>query len=77
MNKNYPYSFVLWNIDTNDWRYHNVEYLTNYILDNVADGNVILMHDSYESTVQAALRIVDLLTAEGYEFVTVDELILE
>ena len=35
------------------------------------------MHDSYDSTVQAALRIIDLLQAEGYEFVTADELILE
>ena len=41
------------------------------------ENDIILMHDSYDSTVKAALRIVDLLQAEGYEFVTADELILE
>lgn len=34
------------------------------------------MHDAYQSSVDAALQIVDLLTAQGYEFVTVDELVL-
>ena len=38
---------------------------------------MILMHDSYQTTVEAALRLVDLLGREGYEFVTADELILE
>ena len=40
------------------------------------EGDVILMHDGYQSSVDAALQIVDLLTAQGYEFVTVDELVL-
>lgn len=35
------------------------------------------MHDCYESSVTAALEVVDQLLAEGYEFVTVEELILE
>ena len=34
------------------------------------------MHDCYESSVNAALRIIDILQKEGYEFVTVDELIM-
>ena len=42
----------------------------------IEDGAVILMHDAYQSSVDAALQIVDLLTAQGYEFVTVDELVL-
>ena len=37
----------------------------------------ILMHDDYATSVEAALKIVDQLQEEGYEFVTVDELILE
>ena len=35
------------------------------------------MHDSYDSTVTAALQIVDILQAEGYEFVTVDEILFD
>ena len=41
------------------------------------ENDVILMHDSYRTTVDAALRIVDALQEKGYEFVTADELILE
>lgn len=72
--KNYPYSFVLWNIDTNDWRYHNVEYLTSYILDNVADGNVILMHDSYATSVEAIQKVLPILYAKDIQVVTISEL---
>ena len=42
----------------------------------IAYGAVILMHDAYQSSVDAALQIVDLLMKEGYKFVTVDKLIL-
>ena len=41
------------------------------------ENDIILLHDCYKSSVEAALRIVDLLKAEGFEFVTVDKLILE
>ena len=40
-------------------------------------GDVILLHDCYPSSVQAAIRIVDLLQGKGYEFVTVDHLIMD
>ncbi len=39
-------------------------------------GDIILMHDAYETSVESAMQIVDALKKEGYEFVTVDELIL-
>ena len=41
------------------------------------EGDIILMHDIYESSVEAALEIVDILQAQGYEFVTADKLLLE
>ena len=47
------------------------------VLEDVEENDVILMHDSYRTTVEAALRIVDELQKKGYEFVTADELILE
>ena len=43
----------------------------------VEENDIILLHDCYKSSVRAALRIVDLLEAKGYQFVTVDELLLE
>ena len=67
---------VLWDIDTLDWKSQNVEFVLQIILSQVKDGAVILMHDSYQSSVDAALCIVDILKCQGYEFVTVDELIV-
>ena len=43
----------------------------------VEENDIILMHDQYKTTVTAALKIVDRLTEEGYEFVTVDELLFD
>ena len=41
------------------------------------DGDVILLHDCYASSVKAALEIIDTLKSRGFQFVTADELILE
>lgn len=67
---------VLWDVDTLDWKSKNVDSIMWIVENEVEDGAVILMHDAYQSSVDAALQIVDLLTAEGYEFVTVEELTL-
>lgn len=67
---------VLWDIDTLDWKSKNVSSILQIISSEVEDGAIILMHDAYESSVEAALKAVDLLTEKGYEFVTVDKLLL-
>ena len=67
---------VLWDIDTLDWKSQNVNAVMQIVESEIEDGAVILMHDAYQSSVDAALQIVDLPTAQGYEFVTVDELVL-
>ena len=41
------------------------------------DGDIILMHDEFGTSVEAALRIIDNLTSKGYTFVTVDELMVD
>lgn len=65
---------ITWNIDTNDWRYHDVEYIVNHIMDNVTDGSIILMHDSYESSLEALKLVLPKLYAKGYQVVTVSDL---
>ena len=67
---------MLWDVDTLDWKSKNVDSIMRIVKNEVEDGAVILMHDAYQSSVDAALQIVDLLMEEGYEFVTVDKLIL-
>lgn len=67
---------VLWNIDPLDWSSTNVSGIVKKVTDKAKENAVILMHDEYASSVAAALEIVDILQKEGYEFVTVEELIL-
>lgn len=55
----------------------NTALIKERILKEAQEGDIILMHDYYQSSVDAALDVVDALLAQGYEFVTVDRLILE
>lgn len=68
---------VLWTIDPMDWCTDNVEIVVEQVIRSSGDNEIILLHDYYESTVTAALQIVDELLAQGYEFVTVEEILLE
>lgn len=68
---------VLWDVDPLDWTTKNTALVVERVLKDTKPGNIILLHDYYQSSVDAALEIVDTLTQRGYEFVTVDELILE
>lgn len=67
-------SFILWSLDTNDWRYKNSDYLVNYVIDNVKDGDIILFHDSYNSSVEAIEKLLPLLYSKGYQVMSVSEL---
>lgn len=65
---------VMWDIDPRDWSVLNTKRVVNYVVSHVEDGDIILLHDIFDTSVDSALQIVDILKAEGYEFVTVDEL---
>lgn len=67
-------SYILWNIDTLDWKIRNKDYIINNVLDNIQDGDIILFHDSYESTIQAVKELLPLLYLKGYQVVSVSEL---
>lgn len=68
---------VMWNVDPLDWATENVDEIVNRVVTRTEENDIILLHDCYDSSVKAALRIIDLLQAEGFEFVTVDEIILD
>ncbi|MCD8119097.1 MAG: polysaccharide deacetylase family protein, partial [Lachnospiraceae bacterium] len=65
---------VLWDIDPRDWESQNTSLVVKHILNHIKDGEIILLHDIFRSSVEAALQVIDELTAQGYEFVRVDEL---
>ncbi len=66
-----------WGIDSLDWKLRNSEQIREEIKKNIFDGGVILMHDVYDTTVDAVGLIIDGLIADGYTFVTVDEMVKE
>lgn len=67
---------VFWNIDTLDWKNQDTDSILRIVRKQAKDGAVILMHDEYKTTVEAAFKLVDELTEKGCRFVTVDRLIL-
>ena len=74
------YSVIMWSVDSNDWRYKSsgadgVSTIVNNVMSQVQNGSIILMHDIYENTYLATKEILKQLNAQGYEVVTVSELL--
>lgn len=72
----YPVLPVMWTVDPLDWTTENVEEIVDRVVTQAGENDMILLHDCYDSSVEAALRIVDRLLAEGFDFVRVDELLI-
>ena len=68
---------VMWTIDTLDWTTENVDEIVRRVTEHAEENDIILMHDGYESTVAALERFIPLLEADGFEFVTVDQVIMD
>lgn len=68
---------VGWTVDPRDWDVKNTDAVVKRVLEKVEDGSIILLHDVYDTSVEAAFRIIDELKAQGYTFVTVDRLLLD
>lgn len=68
---------VLWNIDPLDWCSHNADCIAAKVVEKAGDGDIILMHDYYDTSVTAALEVVDVLQKRGFQFVTVEEILFD
>ena len=68
---------VLWDIDTLDWKSQNSGKVLRSIERNAGKHQIVLMHDIFPTTVDAALAAIDTLGEQGYTFVTVDELLID
>ena len=68
---------VFWTVDSLDWKLQNTAKIVRRVEKDVKAGDIILMHDIFPTSVEAALQLVDRLQAEGYTFVTVDELLID
>ena len=70
-----PYPVIMWSVDTRDWETRNADAVMAHIQNDVSAGDIILMHEIYSSTADAVERAVPWLLEQGYEFVSVSELI--
>ena len=65
---------VLWSIDTLDWKTRNAQKSIDAVLGHVKDGDIVLMHELYNASGDAAVAIIPKLVEQGYQLVTVSEL---
>ena len=76
--KNAGIPIIYWGVDTRDWESRNVNKILKVAFgsDGIKNGSIVLMHDIYETTVTAAIKMMDRLIEEGYTFVTVPEMLM-
>lgn len=66
-------SFILWDIDSLDWKNRNTASIMSEVK-KTQPGSIILMHDIHQTTIDALPTVIEYLQSQGYELVTVDEL---
>lgn len=64
---------VLWNVDSLDWKFQNTNKIYNYVLKRTTGNDIILMHDTFNTTIKSAKKIIDYYLENDYTFVTVSE----
>jgi len=69
-------AILSWSVDPRDWEYGaTAESIYEHIMENIFDGSIILFHDIHDVTVLAIEKIVPSLIAQGYQLMTVSELL--
>jgi len=69
-------AIILWSVDPRDWESKDAKSVYDHIMKNVKDGDIILCHDVHESTAMAMTRLIPVLIEQGFQLVTVSELLL-
>lgn len=67
-------SLLCWSVDPRDWATNDAAAIEQQVICQVRSGDVILLHDMSDSSVEAALAIVDKLLSQNFRFVTASEL---
>jgi peptidoglycan/xylan/chitin deacetylase (PgdA/CDA1 family) len=66
---------ILWSVDSLDWKSRNAETVNHLVLEKIFPGSIVLLHDIYPTTADALPAVMTALKNEGYQFVTVSELL--
>ncbi|MCI8307967.1 MAG: polysaccharide deacetylase family protein [Lachnospiraceae bacterium] len=72
--KHVNFPVILWNVDTLDWKTLNAKKVIKAATKDIEDGDIILMHDIYNSTAEAVETIVPKLLSQGFQIVSISEL---
>lgn len=68
------YILIYWGTDTRDWSHRDSDKLKNILINDVVDGDIVLMHDIHKSTVAGVKKALPEMIKKGYEFYTLEEL---
>ena len=68
-------SFIMWDVDSLDWKSKNEAAILTVIQRQVSNGSIILMHDIHQTSVNSLPKVIEYLQGQGYSFVTVSELL--
>lgn len=71
----FGYSTIMWSVDPQDWRRPGVSVVTSRLVSGAHPGAIMLAHDIHPPTIQAVPAMFDQLLAQGYQFVTVSQLL--
>ena len=75
MTESYGMKMIQWDVDSLDWKLLSVDEMYNRVTEKVQNGSIVLFHNGVENTPEALDKILTKLEKDGYEFVTVSELI--
>jgi|GEM_PF-590189 len=79
LSKEYNMAVVNWSYEScpEDWLkdHQTAEFISNYVVENAANGHIVLLHDIRQCTVDSIAAMIDGLSAKGYRFATVSELL--
>ena len=65
---------ILWSLDTRDWEVRDTQIIVDNVLSSIQDGDIVLFHDLYPTTIEAVKILLPILYAEGYQVTTVSKL---
>lgn len=68
---------VLWTVDPVDWATSDCSSVVGKMVRETKENDIVLLHDCYESSVNAALSYIDMEIQKGFSFVTVEEILFD
>jgi len=69
------FAIIYWNVDPEDWNTDDSDEVYHAVMGAVKDRSIILSHEIYKSTLIAYTRLIPDLLSQGYQIVTVSELL--